>query len=134
MKTDELDALIKISQEIQISEPVRVSQEEAERIWRENEAKRRKEIDDAKFNDGVRRARLAKEYAKKHPFSYNPYAPSILAPIDRALDGVSSAVGRGAMKAFDAAAGAAKGFGKWFKGTLDKPDATQPGQPRFLGR
>lgn len=134
MKTDALDALIKIAQEIYFSEPVRVSEEEAERIWQENEAKRRKELDDAKFNYEVRRARLAKEYAKKHPYSYNPYAPSILAPIDNAINGVSSAVGRGAMKAFDAAAGAVKGFGKWFKGTLDRPDAAQPEQPRFLGR
>lgn len=134
MKTAELNALIKIAQGIYFSEPVRVSDEEAERIWQENEAKRRKELEDAKFNDAVNRARLAKEYAKKNPFSYNPYEPSILAPIDRAIEGVSSAVGRGAMKAFDAAAGAVKGFGKWFKGTLDKPDATQPGQPRFLGR
>ena len=134
MKTDALDALIKIAQGIYFSEPVRVSDEEAERIWQENEAKRRKELDDAKFNDMVRRARLAKEYAKNHPYSYNPYAPSILAPIDNAINGVSSAVGRGAMKAFDAAAGAAKWLGRWFKGTLDKPDATQPEQPRFLGR
>lgn len=134
MKTDELNALIKIAQGIYFSEPVRVSDEEAERIWQENEAKRRKELDDAKFNYEVRRARLAKEYAKNHPFSPNPYTPSILDPIDRAIKGVSSAVGHGAMKAFDAAAGAVKGFGKWFKGTLDRPDATQPGQPRFLGR
>jgi len=134
MKTDALYALIKTAQGIYFSEPVRVSDEEAERIWQENEAKRRKELDDAKFNDAVRRARLAKEYAKNHPFSYNPYTPSILDPIDRAIKGVSSAVGHGATKAFDAAAGAAKGFGKWFKSTLDKPDATQPSQPRFLGR
>ena len=134
MKTNELNALIKIAQGIQISEPVRISQEEADRIWQEDEAKRLKELDDAKFDGEVRRARLAKEYAKKHPFSSNPYTPSILDPIDHALDGVSSAVGRGAMKAFDAAAGAVKGFGRWFKSTLDKPEEIQPGQPRFLGR
>lgn len=134
MKTDELNALIKIAQGIYFSEPVRVSDEEAERIWQENEAKRRKELEDAKFNDAIRRARLAKEYAKNHPFSPNPYTPSILDPIDRAIKGVSSAVGRGAMKAFDASAGAFKRLGNWFKGTLDKPDAAQPAQPRFLGR
>lgn len=134
MKTDELNALIKIAQGIYFSEPVRVSPEDAERIHREDEAKRRKELEDRKFNLEVRRAGLAKEYAKKHPFSYNPYTPSILDPIDRAVDGVSSAVGHGAMKAFDATAGAFKRLGNWFKGTLDKPDATQPSQPRFLGR
>ena len=136
MKTAALDSLIKVAQEIYVSDPVPLTAEEAERIHQAQIKKWRDEDEKIKWDAMARRSRLASEYRKQHPFGYNPYEPSPFDPENVAgvLNSVTKAVGTGAKKTWDVLGSAGSRVAGWFKGTLDDHSKIKPGEPRFLGR
>lgn len=137
MKTSALSSLIKIAQEIYISEPMPLTPEEAERLHQEREREMREADEKRRWEAISKRAKLAKEYSKSHPLSlYNPYEPSPFDPENVAgvVNSVTKAVGTGAKKTWDVLGSAGSRVASWFKGTLDDTSKIKPGEPRFLGR
>ena len=134
MKTFALNSLIKISQEIQISKPMPLTPEEAERVYKAREKALQEE--NARLEEQAWRRRMKAERGRDYSiWEYDPNNPPLVDTImTNLVDGVSKAVSTGAKKAWNATAGFRNRFGNWFNSTLDKPDALQPGQPRFLGR
>lgn len=134
MKTDALNGLIKISQQIQISEPRPLTPEEAERVYKAREKALQEEH--ARLEEQAWRRKMKAARDRDYAFwEYDPNNPPMVDTImTNLVDGVSKAVNTGASKVWNATSGFRNRLGNWFKSTLDKPENIQPGQPRFLGR